>query len=585
MKKTIIFLLVLTSVFMMADNTPEKLVAPADVVILNAKIWTSNPNQPVAEALAINGSVISYVGSGKAAKALIGEETRVIDAKGRRITPGFVDNHCHVLWIGGLQALMPAILYECSSMEDLREALVERNSAEPDLPFVGAIGWKMEYVPYRNPRKELLDEIISDRPVILMSYSGQAGWLNSKAVEICAKNLKAFEALHPVKDEDTGEFTGELRHFHAFNFLDFFTWEDLGEDGKQKFAWHMTKAIDHALSVGVTAFHDVQIYPEFIPFILDFKEKGGLDNVHVRLAYYVGRERFEDVDGLIADLTKWKALSAEHSDLSMNIGNSVKFYIDGTPDNLTSFMLEPFSCDEGGYGEYVWTQEEFDSVVAIIDRLELQACTHSNGDAGIRRVVNSYERAASINGKRDSRHRVEHCELPTPKDKRRMAELGIHAAMQPTHFYGDEMLERAFGRERLNSFMPWKSLADEGVTVSFGSDWCAGPINPFYGLLISGKRVNYKGKSDWGKAEKISLEEGVTFWTINSAKALFMEDRIGSIEVGKQADIVLFNKDPFKVTSLWFLLTNDIDLGKLDNFVDMTMVNGQIVYQRVKAKL
>lgn len=559
---------------------------PAGLVVLNARIFTSNPDQPKAKALAVDGKRFCYVGDRKGALDFIGPDTRVVDAGGRRLTPGFVDNHCHVLWIGGLLSMMPASYYACTNWADIEATLRARDKEAPNQPFVGGIGWKMDQVPGGVPRKEILDGVIPDRPVILMSYSGQCGWLNSKAVDLCAeRNPAAFESLGPVRDAETGDFTGELQHFHAFNFLDFFPWSVIGESAQAEFKAAMTDAINGALSVGVTTMNDVQIYTDFIPFLLEFRDEGGMDKARFRCSFYVGHERLENEQALLDDLKGWQELDSSKSDAHLNVGQSLKFYIDGTADNRTCFMDEPFSNDPDNIGDPVWSQEDFNRIIAEADRLGLQACTHSIGDAGIHRVVNAYENARVVNGPRDSRHRVEHCEMPRPEDRVRMGKAGILAAMQPTHFYGDAMVEEAFGPERIQRFMPWHSLEKAGVSLSFGSDWCAGPNNPVYGLLIAATRMNYKGDTDWGPKEKVRPEDAVRHWTRDSAYALFMEEEAGSIEVGKWADFVLFNTDPLKVDSLWFLLTHDLDLGTMDDFVDWTVVDGQTVYRKPDVEL
>jgi hypothetical protein len=153
--------------------------------------------------------------------------------------------------------------------------------------------------------------------------------------------------------------------------------------------------------------------------------------------------------------------------------------------------------------------------------------------------------------------------------------------MQPAHFYAvDESVEKNLGPERINEIYPFKSLETEGVVVSFGSDWCNSPLNPIYGLVLAATRMNFRGETNWGPDQKIDLEDAIRHWTIDSARALMMDDDIGSIEVGKYADFAIFNQDLLKLTSWWFLLTHKLELGALDGFVDMTVVGGNIVYQR-----
>lgn len=227
--------------------------------------------------------------------------------------------------------------------------------------------------------------------------------------------------------------------------------------------------MDEAVSVGVTTMDDMQFYRTFVPWVFRYRDQRVLDKVRVRGSFYVDPHDLADEGALLEGLYWWKeqeALSDEH----LTLGNSVKFYIDGTPGNRTAFLFEPYHNDPSTCGRPDWTADDFDRVVKLVDSLGLQACTHNCGDAGARRVVDSYERARRVNGERDSRHRLEHCELPLPEEQERMARGGMHAAMQPCHFFGDEVVENALGPERLQRFMPWRSLEKAGVTVSFGSD-------------------------------------------------------------------------------------------------------------------
>lgn len=553
---------------------------PADMVVFNARIFTSNSTQPAAEALAVRGERLVYVGNDDGLATFIGPNTKRINAKNRRITPGFIDNHCHVLWIGGFVYLMPPDLYACNDHAQLAAVLKQRAAADPEMPIIGGIGWRMEKVPGGVPRKEILDDIISNRPVLLMSFSGQSGWLNSLAVrELERRDPNAFEELSPVRDEN-GECTGECRHFHAINIMDFYSFDDLGTKVRDGFRQSITNTLNEALSYGVTTMHDVQLYKEFLPFLIEFKRDGGLDKVRIRGAYYIPPERFEDEHQLRADLMEWKEIGDRHNDHHFNMGDSVKFYIDGTPDNHTAFFSKEYSNDRGSLGEQVWTEDDFCRVVEFVDEMGLQACTHAIGDAGIRRVVNAYENVIIRNPGKDLRHRVEHCEFPDPADIERMARLGIPAAMQPLHFFGDRTVEDGLGMERMQGYMPWRSLEKAGVRVSFGSDWCAGPNNPFYGLLIGSLRINCKMEKDWNESEKITLADGIRHWTIDSAHALRMDNDIGSIEVGKYADFVMFNQDPLRINSWWFLLTHELELGEMDHFVDLTVVGGNIMFER-----
>ena len=551
---------------------------PADWVIVNADVLTSDATNPRANSLAVKDGRIAYVGPRAGIADFVGPDTEVVAGRGRLVTPGFVENHCHVLWIGGMTYLQPPELFACETQDDVLAWVKRRAEENPRLPLIGGIGWRMNQLP-AGPRREILDAAVPDRPVMLMGYSGQGGWLKSKAIELMeSRNPEAFERLAPVRDPETGRCTGECLHYHVVNFLDYFTWEELGPEVEEGVMAAMEKTIAEAQSYGITTFHDVQIYPQFIPLILKFRDRGGLDGCRVRGAYFIGHERLANEKQLEKDLRAWKKLRKTESDDHLVLGESVKFYIDGTADNRTLFLREPYSNDPTTCGRPDWTAEEFNRVVALVDKLGLQACTHACGDAGAQRVIDAYEHALQTNGFRDARHAIEHCEMAPPEDWARMARLGIVASMQPQHFFGDDMVEKSLGHERLQWRMAWNSMEKAGVRISFGTDWAAGPFNPAYGLLIAATRLNYKFKTDWGPDEAIPVETGIRHWTIDSAYNLFMEDEIGSLEVGKRADLVVFNTDLRKMPTLWFLLTHDVGLGAFDHFVDLTMVDGEDVY-------
>ena len=558
----------------------------SDLVIMNAKVFTSNASNPWAQAVAVNEGRIAYVGDDSGVRAYVGSKTHVVDANGNMLTPGFIDNHCHVLWIGALQALMTKELYKATSVDEIRTSVQKYADNHLDHAIVMGVGWKYEYIPGGMPDKDIGDSIISDRPMLLMSYGGNSGWLNSMAVEQLEKrNATAFNHLAPAVDSD-GNYTGVLLHFHAFNPLDFYSIEELGTNIKRKMFDEITRILSDGLSYGVTGYNDVQIYKSFIPMLLEFREQGGLDNVRARGSYYVGSHSLEDEEGLKTSLTYWKSLYTDESDAHLVLGDSVKLYIEGVFDSHTCLLLNPYSDEPNNYGEAVWTQEDFNKVVQIIDGMGIQCCTHASGDGGIRRVINAYENAIKINGYRDARHRLDHCDLPEPtQDQPRMVQLGIYAAMQPNHFFGNSNAETLLGFDRMQRFEPWGSLEKLGINLSFGSDWAAGLLNPIYGLFLATQRLNYKFEDNWGPGEKILIENAMRHYTIDSANALRLGKEIGSIEVGKYGDFALFNIDLRTIASDWFIIEHLIHVEGMEvtgweDFVEMTVVGGKIVYQK-----
>ena len=554
---------------------------PADLVLIDGEIATCDPGRSRASALAVRDGRFVFVGDERGVAEFIGLDTEVIDARGRVVTPGFIDNHCHVVWIGGLMSVMPKTLFDAGSLDELREMVLDQARSNPDLPYVSGVGWRFEHVPGGVPGRELMDSVVPDRPVLLMSLCGQCGWLNTPALEFLEeRNPAALRRLVPRRDA-SGAMLGPLDHFHSFSPLDFWTPGEIAPVFDTAVPRAISGVLDEAVSVGVTGMDDVQFYRPFVDYVLKYREMGVFDGVRLRGSFYIDPYDLEDEAALREGLEWWSGMRSSGEE-RLALGRSVKFYIDGTMGNRTAWLKEPYCDDRSTHGRPDWEQEGFDRVIELVDSMGLQACTHACGDAGITRVIDSCERARRANGERDSRHRIEHCELPVPSDRERMAALGMHAAMQPTHFFGDEVVENALGPERVKRYCPWNSLEKAGVSLSFGSDWCNSPLNPVYGLLIAGTRMNFRGNTSWGPDEKIDVESGVRHWTIDSARALQMEDEIGSIEVGKRADFVVFNTSPLKVTSWWFMLTHKLDIGELDGFVDMTYVGGALSYDRAR---
>ncbi|MCX6349169.1 MAG: amidohydrolase family protein [Candidatus Aureabacteria bacterium] len=282
---------------------------PADTVIANTEVFTADEKNPRAEAVAIADGRIVYVGDADGAADFVGPDTRVIDARGRFLTPGFVDNHCHVLWIGAILSLMTKDLFACSNLEEVKAVVLKQARDNPTLPFVSGVGWKYDYIPGGLPDKAMLDAVIADRPVMLIALDGQTGWVNSRAVKLMEeKNPSAFRELVPSRDEKTGEYTGIFRHFHRFSPLDYFTPEEIGADARERMLKAMDAGLREAVSSGVTTLNDVQIYREFVPMVLEFRDRGGLKDARVRCSLYIGPHSLQNEERFKQDLAWWKEI-------------------------------------------------------------------------------------------------------------------------------------------------------------------------------------------------------------------------------------------------------------------------------------
>ncbi len=562
------------------DNDDDDDDSVADLVVTNATIFTADADNPWAEALGVRDGKFVYVGDEAGVQGFIGKQTQQVDAQGFWVTPGFVDNHCHTVWIGSMMALM-ASLYGLNTLNDIVATIQTWSAQTPELPFVMAIGWTLGQIPGDElPDAALADTILADRPLILWGEGGHAGWLNTMALELLQeRNAAAFATLVPELDGE-GNPTGFLNHFYKYNPFDFFIQDEFGSETQATMAYAVQEVLAEALKTGVTTMNDIQIYQTFLPFIEQFQEAGVFDKTRIRMAYFIEPSTLDDVDTLTDDLTAWQTWGTTVSDEHLIAGESVKLYIDGVVGNHTAFLSQPYTDAPDVYGEPEWSAAEFDEVTALVDGLGLQIHTHGIGDAGITRIIDSYQRAAEVNGVWDARHSVEHVEMIQPEDIPRMAANDIYASMQPSHFFGnDDTCIEAIGEERTAAMMPWGSIENAGVNLTFGSDWVAAPINPFYGLIIAATRMNYLGEQNWRPEDAVDFNDALTHYTIDSARMLKMEEEIGSIQEGKYADFVLFSIDVSQIVTPSFLMEHGFEIGSLDDFVTMTVVGGEVVYQ------
>ncbi len=559
---------------------------PAETVILNARVLTCNEARAKAEAVAVDAGKIAYVGRNAGAMDFIGPDTRVIQAKGKTLVPGLIDNHTHILFMAMLRPMI-VDLYDCRNLDEVRERTVAFAEANPDLPLVIGFGWFYDHVPGRIPEQAMLDEWMPDRPTWLLAYDACTLWVNSPMNErMLAANPKACRRMAPRTDPETGRNTGIYMQSNSFNPFDFLDVDAFGPELKSKMFAEARRAVAETLRMGVVAVEDLQIYKTFVPWILEFRDQGGLDDLRIRLAYYVDPIDLENEEEWIADLRWWKALGEAESDPRLELGTSLKLYIDGVSGNQTAFMSEPYADAPDQYGYPSWTADSFKRLMELVDDHGMQTCTHAVGDAGIPYILDAVEHSARRGTVRDARHRIEHCELPSAADIARMVELGVLAGMQPAQFYGDASTEKALGEARLKRMMPWKTLQEAGVPISFGTDYIAGhipPINPLYGLIVATTRINYKGHTDWGPEQAIEPIDALRHYTYGSAYAQKIETETGSIEVGKNADMALFDVDLSRINSLWFLLTHEVEVGQLDDFVEWTMAGGRQVYRKDQA--
>lgn len=544
----------------------------ADVIITNARVYTVNHAQPWAEAVAIHNQHIVAVGTGEQIARWRGSKTRMIDAHGRLVLPGFFDSHIH--FMEGALSLEKVNVDQTKSVGEIQKMVKDFAAAHPKEPWVLGRGWSYPEFPGGMPDKKYLDEIVPDRPVYIEGFDGHTGWANSKALELSGitKTTPNPRNGEIVRDPKTGEATGALKE-EAANIVV----RHLPPPTKQERVAALRRAIAWANSVGLTRVvgcgNDTASTSDYLFMgLLRSMQKRGELTLRFSNSYYV------DPKGLSAD--DWKTIATLRKDYPASDDwlsfNAAKFFLDGVIESHTAAMLQPYSDDPKQIGSLRWDVTKYRDTVQALDKAGLQIYTHAIGDKAVRTALDAYQSAAFANHTNDARHRIEHIETVSAEDIPRFGHLGVIASMQPLHSYPDEdtldVWLKNVGPERGTRAWAMQSIAKTGGTLAFGSDWPVVTLNPWYGVQNAVTRQTRDGKPDGGFVphERLTLEQAIEGYTLGAAKGARRERTEGSITPGKLADLIMLSQDLFKVGPAAIYKTE----------VVMTMVGGKIVYQK-----
>ena len=525
---------------------------PADVIIINAKVFTSDKANPSAEAVAVKDNRIIYVGNNEDAESYRGESTRIIDGNGHTLTPGFIDSHVHLLLGAIWKGYAP--LENIKTKDDIKQILLDFANNKTDIWVIGR-GIRYNIVSTRQE----LDEIIADRPIYIGAFDGHTGWANTKALEMAGVLQDDERELVNgiiVRDEN-GLATGELREDDAMN-----TVLDLVPDPDSNRKRELLKqAIYEFNKTGITSVHNMNGDMEELMAYAALEDAGDM-NMRVYVPFHVKPETKEE------DLKE----AAEMAKVRMDYvrGGAAKFFMDGVWESYTAFNVDPYADVPETKVEPIFSFDHFIQMASACDKMGLQIAVHCCGDAAVRQTLDGFESIQKSNGKRDSRHRIEHIEVCQPEDMPRFKELGVIASMQTSHapmsLEGDKVWTSRVGTERWNIAFPWRSIKEAGAHLSLGSDWFVAPFNPMINFDFGLNRQKYQ-ESD--PDQRLTLEELIMGYTCDAAYTEFMEHEKGQIKEGYLADMVLFSHDLFD------LEPENITTAK----PAMTMIDGRIVYE------
>lgn len=537
-----------------------------DLVIINAKVFTVDKSSPYTEAIAVSGEYITATGTtAEISKLIDPDKTRIINAGGRLVIPGFNDAHVH---FGPLNPDYVELRYINDPALITRRVKEKAEASGPGTVIRGG-HWEHEMFNDRQwPTKELIDRVSPRNPVILTRADGHSVLVNSLVLKSSGidRNTPDPAGGEIVRDPNTGEPTGILKE-NAMSLIRIKEEkQDMStEERKKREHTGYLLALQEAREYGVTS---VQIPGEADFDAYDRLMHDGLLSCRVDIG--------EVLTGEDSKLEKYRQLSEKYP----RSGNWIRFgylkaFIDGTIGSGTALMFEPFDDNKESSGLSMMPYSTFEAMVVKADSKGFQIGVHSIGDKGNNWTLNAYEKALAVNGMHDSRHRDEHAQTLLLSDIPRFARLGVIASMQPTHCISDKKFcEKRIGHERARGAYAWNSLAKSGASLAFGTDYQVEPLNPMEGLYAAVSRKERRGEpgEGWFPDEKISMAKAIEFYTLGAAYAQFMEDRKGIIKTGYLADLVITDRD--------LLSIDEPDIMKTK--IDYTIVGGKIVFMREK---
>jgi len=526
---------------------------PADMIITNAKIWTGNAKQPIAEAMAVSGDTIVAVGSMREVlKHSTGEGT-VIDLGGRFVVPGFIDSHVHLLQGGSNLASVQ--LRDASTPGEFIKRIKEYAALQK--PGTWILGGDWDGMGWESlPHRAWIDSVTPDNPVFVSRLDGHMALANSLAMKLAGVDRGVKDVSGGTIERDNrGEPTGIFKD----NAMDLISVK-IPEQSDEEVDRALVAAMNYLASNGVTSVHgvDAASYADAIDRVRARGEQ-------ITRVYY------------LKTISRWMDLKEQieregKGDKWVRTGG-VKGFVDGSLGSHTAAFIEPYSDLQTDSGLFVNSREDLYRWISESDKAGLQVVIHAIGDRAINFLLNTYERVAMENGERDRRFRIEHSQHIALGDIKRYAGLNVIASMQPYHAIDDgRWAEEYIGPERMKTTYAFRSLIDSGATVAFGSDWFVAPATPLEGIYAAVTRRTLDGKNPdgWVPEQKITVEEALKGYTINAAYASFEEDIKGTLEPGKLADFVVLDRD---ITAI-----DPVEIW--DMKVSQTWVGGKKVFDR-----
>jgi predicted amidohydrolase YtcJ len=551
-----------------ASTAPEATHA-ADLVFTHGAVYTLDAARRWASAVAVRGGKVVYVGTDEGAAAFIGKATRTVDLRGRMLLPSFQDSHAHPTHVPN-----PANQLDLEGLQD-REQLFARirafAAAHPGTGWIVGGGWdEAAFLPSGRPTRQMLDALVPNRPMFLINNSRHQAWVNTAALEAAGVTRDTPNPANgEIVREENGEPSGNLQETAMFlvrNVVPPPTLEERATD--------LAAALKQMNAVGITSVVEAAADPSAVETYAELERTGRL-TTRARVCQRFDQNHPDDA----AQIARFIAVRAKAHGANLDT-NCVKVLLDGGYGSKSVALLKPYDIPGLGSGKLFVEPARMNALVVKLDALGFQVHVHAIGDRSVRTGLDAVEAARKANPQRGQPHTLAHLSLVDRADAPRFRQLDVMPNMTPVWSRPDPwqtvFAVEMFGAERANTAYRTRTLADDGAVLAWGSDWPVTGMATMDGLETAvthrypgGRMPDGKEDQPWNPDQRLSLERALTAYTAAGAALLGESDQRGSIEVGKDADLVVLGRNLFETPP-----------GEIHQVtVDLTLRQGRVLYE------